>query len=461
MKTYDAIIIGSGQAGTPLAKKLAKAGFKTALIERQFIGGTCINYGCTPTKTMIASARSAWLSKNSRPLGVNTEAVSVDFKKVIDRKNKIVKSFREGSETTLEKVKGLDIYKGEASFTAKKIIQISSSEKKTLFLTADIIFINAGAEPTIPSIPGIETLNYLDSTSILDLKEIPEHLIILGGSYVALEFGQMFRRFGSKVTVIEQSDHFLEREDEDVAEELKNILQEEGINILTSAQASSVKQNDDQSISIIINEKGKQKTLSGSHLLLAVGRTPVSKTLNLEAAGILTDEKGYLKVNDKLQTNIKGVFALGDIKGGPAFTHTSYNDHLIVLNNLTEKKQKSIKNRMVPYCMFTDPQLGRIGITEKEAIQKGLKFRVAMIKMDRVARAIETGDTRGMMKAIVDKKTKLILGAAIIGTEGGEIMTVLQMAMMGKVTYPEIRNGIFAHPTYSESLNNLFMSLDD
>ena len=461
MKTYDAIIIGSGQAGTPLAKKLAKAGFKTALIERQFIGGTCINYGCTPTKTMIASARSAWLSKNSRPLGVNTEAVSVDFKKVVDRKNKIVKSFREGSETTLEKVKGLDIYKGEASFTAKKIIQISSSEKKTLFLTADIIFINAGAEPTIPSIPGIETLNYLDSTSILDLKEIPEHLIILGGSYVALEFGQMFRRFGSKVTVIEQSDHFLEREDEDVAEELKNILQEEGINILTSAKASSVKQNDDQSISIILNEKGKQKTLSGSHLLLAVGRTPVSKTLNLEAAGILTDEKGYLKVNDKLQTNIKGVFALGDIKGGPAFTHTSYNDHLIVLNNLTEKKQKSIKNRMVPYCMFTDPQLGRIGITEKEAIQKGLKFRVAMIKMDRVARAIETGDTRGLMKAIVDKKTKLILGAAIIGTEGGEIMTVLQMAMMGNVTYPEIRNGIFAHPTYSESLNNLFMSLDD
>jgi pyruvate/2-oxoglutarate dehydrogenase complex dihydrolipoamide dehydrogenase (E3) component len=461
MKTYDAIIIGSGQAGTPLAKKLAKAGLKTALIEKQFIGGTCINYGCTPTKTMIASARSAWLSKNSRPLGVNTGDVSVDFKKVIDRKNKIVKSFREGSETTLEKVKGLDIYKGEASFTAEKIIQISSSEKKTLFLTADIIFINAGAEPTIPSIPGIETLNYLDSTSILDLKEIPEHLIILGGSYVALEFGQMFRRFGSKVTVIEQSDHFLEREDEDVAEELKNILQEEGINILTSAKASSVKQNDDQSISIILNEKGNQKTLSGSHLLLAVGRTPVSKTLNLEAAGVKTDEKGYLKVNDKLQTNIKGVFALGDIKGGPAFTHTSYNDHLIVLNNLTEKKQKSIKNRMVPYCMFTDPQLGRIGITEKQAIQKGLKFKVAMIKMDRVARAIETGDTRGLMKAIVDKKTKLILGAAIIGTEGGEIMTVLQMAMMGKVTYPEIRNGIFAHPTYSESLNNLFMSLDD
>ena len=461
MKTYDAIIIGSGQAGTPLAKKLAKAGLKTALIEKQFIGGTCINYGCTPTKTMIASARSAWLSKNSRPLGVDIGDVSVDFKKVIERKNKIVKSFREGSETTLEKVKGLDIYKGEASFTAEKIIQISSPEKKTLFLTADIIFINAGAEPTIPSIPGIETLNYLDSTSILDLKEIPEHLIILGGSYVALEFGQMFRRFGSKVTVIEQSDHFLEREDEDVAEELKNILQEEGINILTSAKASSVKQNDDQSISIILNENGNQKTLSGSHLLLAVGRTPVSKTLNLEAAGIKTDEKGYLKVNDKLQTNIKGIFALGDIKGGPAFTHTSYNDHLIVLNNLTEKKQKSIKNRMVPYCMFTDPQLGRIGITEKQAIQKGLKFKVAMIKMDRVARAIETGDTRGLMKAIVDKKTKLILGAAIIGTEGGEIMTVLQMAMMGKVTYPEIRNGIFAHPTYSESLNNLFMSLDD
>ncbi|WP_026899411.1 mercuric reductase [Daejeonella oryzae] len=460
MRKYDAIIIGSGQAGTPLAKKLAEAGYKTALLEREFIGGTCINYGCTPTKTMIASARSAYLSKNSKYLGINTGSISVDFKKIVSRKDKIVRSFRENLETNLIKVKGLDILYGEASFITDKTLKLSSANKKDLLLTADKIFINAGSRPTIPAIKGIETINYLDSTSILDLKEIPEHLIIIGGSYIALEFGQMFRRFGSKITIVERSDQFLSGEDNDVAAELKIILEEEGLNILISSETKSLKKNENGSIIVTLNVKGKAKTIRGSHLLMAVGRTPNSESLNPEAAGLQTDEGRFFKVSNKLQTNIKGIFALGDIKGGPAFTHTSYNDHLVIIKNLLEEKDINIKNRMVPYCMFTDPQLGRIGLNEKQAISKKLKYKVALIKMDRVARAIETGDTRGLIKALVDTKTKQILGASVIGTEGGEIMTVLQMAMMGKVTYEEIRDGVFAHPTYSESLNNLFMTLD-
>ena len=460
MRKYDAIIIGSGQAGTPLAKKLATAGLKTALIEQRYIGGTCINDGCTPTKTMIASARMVFLSRQAKALGVQTGAVSVDFKKVLSRKNQIVQSFRKGSESNLESVPGLDIFLGEAIFTADKTVRISSRDKKDIILKADKIFINAGCKPIIPDIAGIKQIDYLDSTSILDIKEIPEHLLIIGGSYIALEFGQMFRRFGSKVTVIEQSAQFLSREDDDVARELKKILEDEGLTILTGAETRSVKRNENGRITALLNVTGQRKTITCSHVLLAVGRNPRTEKLNLHLTGVETDERGFITVNNKLQTNIKGIYALGDIKGGPAFTHISYNDHLVIVHNLLENKSISIKNRMVPYCMFTDPQLGRIGLTEKEAKAKGLNYKVAMIKMNQSARAIETGDTRGMMKAIVDKKTKLILGAAILGSEGGEIMTVLQMAMMGKITYTQIREGIFAHPTYSESLNNLFMTLD-
>lgn len=303
-------------------------------------------------------------------------------------------------------------------------------------------------------------VNYLTSETILDLKEIPKHLLIIGGSYIALEFGQMFQRFGSKVTVVEQETEFLSREDEDVAAELRQILEDEGMTVFTATETLSIRENSNGNLTATLKNNEKRRSLSCSHVLFAVGRTPETQSLRLDLAGVETDKRGYINVDDKLQTNVKGIFALGDIKGGPAFTHISYNDHLVIAGNLLEKKKISTKNRMIPYCMFTDPQLGRIGITEKEAKKKGLKYQVAVMRMDKAARAIETGDTRGLMKAIVDKKTKLILGAAIIGTEGGEIMTILQMAMMGRITWPEIRNGIFAHPTYAESLNNLFMTLD-
>ncbi|NEU07969.1 mercuric reductase [Flavihumibacter sp. R14] len=460
MNKYDAIIIGSGQAGTPLAKKLALAGYKTALIEKRQIGGTCINTGCTPTKTMISSARLAYLARESQLLGIRTGTVSVDFKKVVTRKDKIVEQFRGSATRNLENVEGLDIFYGEASFTSDKTIKIQATGKRNILLESPKIFINAGAKPTVPNIKGIDMVGYLTSETILDLKQIPKHLLIIGGSYIGLEFGQMFQRFGSKVTVVEQEPDFLSREDEDVAAELRKILEAEGMTVLTATETLGIKKNSNGNITATLKNNEKRRSLTCSHVLLAVGRTPDTKSLRLDLAEVETDNRGFIKVNNKLQTNVRGIFALGDIKGGPAFTHISYNDHLVIVKNLLDKKRVSIKNRMVPYCMFTDPQLGRIGITEKEAKKQGLKYQVAVLRMEKAARAIETGDTRGLMKAIVDKKTKLILGAAIIGTEGGEIMTVLQMAMMGGITYPEIRNGIFAHPTYSESLNNLFMTLD-
>ncbi len=460
MKIYDAIIIGSGQAGTPLAKKLAQSGLKTALIEKKYIGGSCVNYGCTPTKAMIASARTAYLASQAKTLGINTGPVSADLKKIVARKNEIVQSFRNGSEDNLNKVAGLDIYFGEASFKDQNTVRVEIINKSNVLLKAKKIFINTGTRPAIPEIRGISEIHYLDSTSILDLHEIPQHLLIIGGAYIALEFGQMFRRFGSKVTVLEQSPQFLPREDDDVAGEMKQILEDEGLSILTGTKTRSLKNVAKGKITAVLSVNRQRKVLTCSHVLVAAGRVPNTEELNLQKAGVYADVQGFIKVNNKLKTNIKDIYALGDVKGGPAFTHISYNDYLVISKNLFEKKSASIKSRMVPWCMFTDPQLARIGITEKEAEEQGQKILVARLKMSSVARAIETGDTRGLMKAIVDHKTKKILGAAIIGTEGGEVMTVLQMAMMGGVTYPEIRDGVFAHPTFAESLNNLFMTLD-
>jgi len=459
MQKYDAIIIGAGQAGVPLAKKLAQAGKKTVLIEKRWIGGTCINDGCTPTKTWVASAKAAYMAGNSGPLGVRIKEYSVSMPKIKKRKDEIVQQFRDGSQHGLEATKNLTLLFGEAVFTGDKTISVKLNDGKKKELQADLIFINTGAKTYIPDIEGLDDINYLTSTTILDLEVIPKHLLIIGGNYIGLEFGQMFRRFGSRVTVFEKSERIVSREDEDVSEELTKILEAEDVNIRTNTVAVGFKKKSGGKIVVSVLAGEDEKKIRCTHVLLAVGRIPQTEALNLDKTGVEVDEKGAIKVNDKLETNVKGIYALGDVKGGPAFTHISYNDYAIVYRNLINQENLSIKDRPVPYCMFTDPQLGHIGLRESEAKEQKLNYKVAKLPMTHVARAIETGDTRGFMKAIVDADTKLILGATVLGPEGGEIMTVLQMAMMGGITYEQIRWAVFAHPLYSESLNNLFMTL--
>lgn len=459
MRKFDAIIVGSGQGGTPLSKKLAQSDWKTALIEMSHIGGTCINNGCTPTKTMIASAKTAHTIANSAPLGITTNGYTVDINTIISRTKKVVESFRDGSRKGLEDTENLSLIFGKASFIDKKEIQVELKDGSKEIITADKIFIDVGGRPFIPDITGLKDIPYLTSTTILELPEIPTHLLIIGGGYIGLEFGQMYRRFGSEVTILEHGKRLLSKEDEDIEETILDFLKQENIRIETNANAIKVeKENGKPSVSIRVNDI--EEIITCSHILVAAGRTPNTDTLNISATGIETDEKGHIKVNEKLETAVEGIYAIGDVKGGPEFTHISYNDYIIIANNLLRQKNESVSGRMVPYCMFTDPQLGRVGVTEMEARKRGLNIKVAKLPMTRVARALETGDTRGLLKAVVDAESGKILGAAVIGEEGGEIMSILQMAMVGGVTYKYIADMIFAHPLYAESLNSLFMSLD-
>lgn len=461
MKTYDAIIIGSGQAGNPLARQLASKGWKTALIEQQFIGGTCINNGCTPTKALIASAKMAFMASRSIDFGVTIEKYGVDLPAIIDRKNKIVSSFRNGLENNLKETPNLDLLFGKASFIDQKSIAVALKNHHNTVLTADYIFINTGTKITIPEIPGLSNSNYLTSASILELQKIPEHLLILGGSYVGLEFGQMFSRFGSKITILDTSPHFLSHEDEDVAEEIKRILEEEGVRIYLNAEVQKIEKQAAERLKLTVNIDEKIQDLSCSHILIAAGREPQTTELNLEKAEISVDEKGFILVNNKLETNVPGIYALGDVKGGPAFTHIAYNDYRVIVKNLLENLNVTTDGRQVPYCMFIDPQLGRVGLTESEARKKGLNIKVAKILNKNIARAIETGETCGLLKAIINAENKQIIGVAALGAEGGEMLAVLQMAMLGRVCYDTIRDSIFSHPTYSEALNTLFSNLKD
>lgn len=458
MRKLDAIVIGAGQGGVPLAKKLAKAGWQTAIIEKRLIGGTCINDGCTPTKSMISCAAAAHVIANSQEWGITVDNYKVDLEKIVARKEKVVKLFRDGATKGLEQTEGLSIIYGEAAFSAPKTLTVQLKDGGNEELTAAYIFINAGTTPKIPAIPGLDNVSYLTNTSILEIKKLPSHLVIIGGSYIALEFGQMFRRLGSQVTILETGSQLLKKEDEDVAAAVRKVMETAGITVYTGANIHKVEQTGD-AVRLEVATGGQTIAITGSHLLIAAGRTPQTSTMQPEKSGIALNEKGYIAINDKLETNVPGIYAIGDINGGPAFTHISYNDHLIVYKHLVKKENVSVKDRALPYCMFTDPQLGRVGMTEKTAKEAGYKIKVACLNMENVARAIETGHTQGFMKAVVDADTDKILGAAILGAEGGEVMSVIQMAISGGFTATQLREMVFAHPLYTESLNNLFMTL--
>ena len=459
LETYKAIIIGSGQAGTPLSTALAEAGWKTALIEREHVGGTCVNEGCTPTKTMVASGRVAYLARRAADYGVHTGAISIDLKKVRQRKRDIVNSFRNGSQSRIEKTPNVNLIFGQAQFSATKTVEVRTKDGAVRSLRADTIFINAGTRAAVPDIDGLGSTPFLDNASIMELDSVPDHLVILGGGYIGLEFGQLFRRLGARVTIVQSREQLLIREDRDVAEEITRILEQDGVDVLLNAETRRVT-GSQSGVQLRIKHQGGEQTISGSHLLVAIGRRSNSDTLNLPAAGIQADKKGFITVDDRLETNVAGIYALGDIKGGPAFTHISYDDFRIIRANLLENKSITTRERPVPYVVFIDPQLGRVGMTEGEARSQRRKIRVAKLPMSAVARALEVDETRGFIKAIVDADTNQILGVAVLGIEGGEVMAVFQMAMMGKLPYTALRDGIFAHPTLAEALNNLFTAMD-
>ena len=457
-KTFDAGVLGAGQAGGPLAGALAKAGWKVALVEKEHVGGTCVNEGCTPTKTMVASARVAHLARRAADYGVQTGEVQVDLKRVRERKRNLVESFRSGSQSNLEKIENVTLMMGQARFTSPQEVEVTA-DGSTVKLQAEKIFINAGARPLFPPVEGLDELPALTYKTIMELGDLPGHLLIMGGGYIGLEFAQMFRRFGSEVTIIQRGSQLLAREDQDVADEVANILREDGITVHLETEVTAASQDDRGQIGLTVKGKEGEWQLQGSHLLVAIGRKPNSDLLNLEAAGVETDKHGSVQVNGKLETNVAGIFALGDIKGGPAFTHISYDDYRIVRDNLLKGADKTTDGRLVPYTVFIDPQLGRVGLSETEAREQGYDVKVAKLPMSSVARALEVDETRGFMKAVIDAETGQILGAAVLGVEGGEVMSTLQVAMMGGLSYEVLRDSPFAHPLLTESLNTLFTTL--
>jgi len=452
---FDLLVLGSGQSGNPLAGAFADAGKRAAVVERALVAGTCINYGCTPTKTMVASARRAYDARTSSDLGIEIPEFKVNLERIRQRKRDLVAQFRAANERRFENGSP-ELIRGEASFVGPHEVRVELKEGGQRTLTASAIVIDTGLSPLIPKIPGLEGVLYLDNVSLMELAAVPEHLVILGGGYLAVEFGQMFHRFGSKVTMLQSGAHILEREDDDVSDALARILREDGIEVRTGSQVDAVS-GAKGVISVHVKGGGP---VEGSHLLVAVGRKPNTEALNLKAAGVKTDQHGFVQVNEKLETNIPGVYATGDVKGGPAFTHISYDDYRILRDNLLHGANRTTNGRLVPNVVYTDPQLGRVGLTEREARAEGRPYKLAQMPMKSVARANEIGETRGFMKALVDPGSGKILGAAVLGAEGGEIMSMLQIAMMGKLTYKDMVEAIFAHPAYSESLNNLFNKLD-
>ncbi|TVZ26143.1 pyruvate/2-oxoglutarate dehydrogenase complex dihydrolipoamide dehydrogenase (E3) component [Gillisia sp. Hel_I_86] len=443
IKKFDAIIIGTGQAGPPLAASLAKNGLSTLIIEKAHLGGTCVNVGCTPTKAYVASARRAFIAKNSSNLGIEIEGkVEVNLKTIKARKDKIIQDSRDGLNKMLTETEGITLLKGTAKFKDANTVEVDG---KTF--TADKFYINVGGRARIPE--GFKEVNCLTNTSILELEEIPEHLIIVGGGYIGLEFGQMFRRFGSKVTILESGDQLLKREDNDIAEGIAEIFKNEDIDIRLNAECISAKNVGDQ-IEVNINCTEGSPSIIGSHLLIATGRIPNTDSLNLEKIGVKMDKRGYIKVNNELQSNLPHIWALGDCNGQGAFTHTAYNDFQIVNSHLFQENKRMLSDRFMCYAAFIDPPIARVGLNEKEIKEKGLKAKVATRAMSKIARAKEMGETQGKLKIFIEEKTEKILGATFLGTGADEYIHSIIDLMYADAPYTVIRDAVHIHPTVSE-----------
>jgi pyruvate/2-oxoglutarate dehydrogenase complex dihydrolipoamide dehydrogenase (E3) component len=458
-KEFDVIVIGAGQ-GSALARMLAVDGRRVALIEKAHVGGTCINVGCTPTKTLYYSAQLAHQMRRCQKYGIEPTEVKINWPAVRGRKRGFVQEFRAEVLENLHGQENLELIFGGAKFIAPKTIEVKLNAGGARVLHAPRIVIAAGTRHALPPIDGLKETPYSDETALMEVNEIPAHLLILGGGYVGVELGQMFSRFGAKVTIIESGAQLLKREDSDIAQALQTILEEEGLEICLNAKVKKSRAVGDEIELQIEAENGSGSTLRGSHLLVATGRKPNSDLLDLKSAGVETDDDGFIRSNEFLETNMKGIFVLGDIKGGPQFTHIAYDDARKLCAQLSENKTGNVANRFAPYVVFSDPQLGRIGLSEKEAREKNLKFRVATLKMTDTARGLQNEQSAGFWKVLVEDETDQILGAALLSLEGGEIMAVLETAMISELPYTALRDGIFAHPTLSESLNNLFLRMD-
>jgi pyruvate/2-oxoglutarate dehydrogenase complex dihydrolipoamide dehydrogenase (E3) component len=447
MPDYDAVIIGAGQAGPALARRLAAAGRTVAIIERKLFGGTCVNTGCTPTKALVASAYAAHVARRAADYGVTIDgAIKVDMTAVKARKDAIVAASRNGVEHSLKTLKGCTVYEGHARFIAAKTVVVNG-----FALSADRIFLNVGARAAIPAIPGLDQVPYLTNSSMMDIDFLPRHLVIMGGSYIGLEFAQMYRRFGSEVTVIELGPRLIAREDEDVSQAIARFLKDEGIDLRVDSKIAGVAKLGD-SIGVAVQSDGRTSQVTGTHLLLAAGRRPNTDDLDLDKAGIATDARGYIPVDDQLRTSVPGIWALGDCNGRGAFTHTSWNDFEIVAANLLDNGERRVSDRIATYALYTDPPLGRAGLTEAEVRKSGKPALIATLAMENVSRAFEKGETRGFMKILVDRDSKQILGASCLGLAGDEVIHCILDLMYAKAPYTVLQRAMHIHPTVSEFL---------
>jgi len=453
VETFDAIIIGSGQAGNPLAFALAKEKWNVALIEKSKIGGTCVNTGCTPTKAYVASARAAWAIANAHNLGINIpKSPKINLKAIKKRKDKLVSDSRLGIRKSIADSPHISLINGSATFLDKSRVQAGSR-----ILKSDKIFLNVGARARIPE--GFEEVDYLTNTSILELEKIPDHLIVVGGSYIGLEFAQIFKRLGSKVTVLEMGDYLISKEDHDTSNLVREIIENSGIKVICRAKCLQGKDKTSGGVTVTFQKEEKDMHVSGSHVLIATGRIPNSDLLKIDKAGLKINDRGYIEVNDRLETNLSGIYALGDCNGKGAFTHTAYNDFEIVENQLFGDKKRSLTDRITNYALYIDPPLGRAGMTLTQAKESGKKLLFAQMPMSKIARAKEKGETQGKMEVIVDADTDHILGAAVLGTGGDEIIGIFLTAMYGQMSYKTLMNSVQTHPTVTELIPTLLQQL--